>query len=181
MEEYVKMKQTESLKASGQVDQLEGVNVHAALELLCEQGQWAKALERARHNPDILSKYMAKYVTHLIKSRSPRDALKVYMEYGTPCNRDHVPLYRGLALLLLNDLQMEDFDTWSEFRNVMFSVVRSTFFSTFLYRYSNEIKLKYLSMSCCTDSRFELIGSRSSLKYLSANGRLFMGCAFLCE
>jgi intraflagellar transport protein 172 len=123
MEEYVKMRQTESLKASGQVEQLEGVNVHAALELLCEQGQWNKCLERAKHNAESLSKYMAKYVTHLIKSRLPRDALKVYMDYGTPCNREHFPLYRALGVLLLSDINMEDFDTWSEMRNMMFSVV----------------------------------------------------------
>lgn len=124
MEEYVKMKYTESLKASGEVEQLEGVNVHAALELLCEQGQWTKALDRARSNPDTMSRYMAKYVTHLIRGKSPREALKVYMDYGTPCNRDHFQLYRALALMLLSDINMNDFDTWSELRNVMLSVVR---------------------------------------------------------
>lgn len=131
MEEYVKMKQTESLKASGQVEQLEGVNAHAALELMCEQGHWGKCLERAKHNADTLSKYMAKYVTHLIKARSAREALKVYMDYGTPCNREHFSLYRALAMLMLTDINMEDFETWSEMRNMMFSVV-SKIFATML-------------------------------------------------
>jgi intraflagellar transport protein 172 len=125
MEEYVKMKQTESLKASGQIEQLEGVNAVAALELLCEQGQWGKCLERAKQNPDTLSKYMGKYVTHLIKSNSTRDALKVYMDYGTPCNREHFSLYRALAIILLTDINMEDFETWSELRNTMYSVVNA--------------------------------------------------------
>lgn len=44
------------------------MDIVSALDLLCEQGQWNKALDVARgHGGGILNKYIALYATHLIK------------------------------------------------------------------------------------------------------------------
>lgn len=61
-------KYKESLRKQGRADQLADVDIVSALDLLAEQGQWAKCLETAKpHGPQILHKYVALYATHLIK------------------------------------------------------------------------------------------------------------------
>lgn len=65
---YVEEKYKDSLRRQGRADQLADVDIISALDLLCEQGQWAKCLETAKpHGPQVLHKYIALYATQLIK------------------------------------------------------------------------------------------------------------------
>lgn len=68
LEVYVEEKYKDSLRRQGRADQLADVDIISALDLLCEQGQWAKCLETAKpHGPQVLHKYIALYATQLIK------------------------------------------------------------------------------------------------------------------
>ncbi|XP_046660390.1 intraflagellar transport protein 172 homolog isoform X2 [Homalodisca vitripennis] len=57
LEVYVEERYKESLRRQGRADQLADVDIISALDLLCEQGQWAKCLETAKpHGPQVLHK-----------------------------------------------------------------------------------------------------------------------------
>lgn len=131
-EEYVRRRHTEFLKSAGQVEQLEDVNFVAALDLLCEQGQWKKCLERARKNEGLLHHYAGKYVYHLLKQKQPVEAMHIYIEHGVPANKHHYPLYRGISEMIFMDPKMDSFENWMHLRNLLFQLV-STMSDTLLH------------------------------------------------
>lgn len=126
-EEYVRRRHTEFLKSAGQVEQLEDVNFVAALDLLCEQGQWKKCLERARKNEGLLHHYAGKYVYHLLKQKQPVEAMHIYIEHGVPANKHHYPLYRGISEMIFMDPKLDNFENWMHLRNLLFQLVSTIF------------------------------------------------------
>ena len=123
----MKQRHTEVLKRTGQVDELQSVNLTAALDLLCEQEDWIKCLDRARKHESVLGIYQGRYITHLLKSRQPMECLEVYRNYGASATKQHYPLYKALAAYLFNDIELDSYGIWSTLRNILFELVLSFF------------------------------------------------------
>lgn len=124
MERYVTDQQTKLLKQVGQVDELENLNLAAALDLLCEQGQWKKCLDKARRQAaNVFSMYLAKYVTHLLKHNQPEEAMSVYAEYGPPADKQHYALYKAIAMIVFGNVQHDRLEIWIRLRDILYDVV----------------------------------------------------------
>jgi hypothetical protein len=178
MEDYVRNKQSESLKTTGQMERLENVSAESALDLLCEKNQWSTCLERTKANEDLHAKYLAKYVTHLVKTRTPQDAIKAYVEHGAPMNKVHFSLYKALATLLFYDVQYDEFETWRDFRDIMYNVVRVSV-KILQYVISKERWIPFC-FNVSLGERASVVRGRSEIKSLHSHGKPIVDYAFLC-
>lgn len=60
-------------------------DIIGALDLLAEQGQWLRCIEKAKsHSAPVLHKYVALYASHLLKDGFTVEALNLYKTHGTP-------------------------------------------------------------------------------------------------
>ena len=64
---------------------LVGVDITAALDMYLSNGQSERAFDTAaEHGPQLLHKYLAKHVSHLIADGKTAEALPLYKKYGAP-------------------------------------------------------------------------------------------------
>lgn len=128
-ESYVDNKYKESLRKQGRADQLADVDIISALDLLAEQGQWAKCLETAKpHGSQVLHKYVALYATHLIKDGYTLKALGLYSQMEAPAFAQNYNIYRRIAMdiIAMPGLSEEDgFTTWARLRNMLFQLTEA--------------------------------------------------------
>jgi len=126
-EEFVRQKKAETFRGRGKTETLEDhgeESLEVKLDVLCKTYQWEQCLERAKSNDELFSKYLAKYVTHICKTRSPQHALNIYaVEYGPLIHKQHLNLYRAMASLIINNVAQDEFEIWSKFRDVFLGVV----------------------------------------------------------
>ncbi|XP_042189213.1 intraflagellar transport protein 172 homolog [Callorhinchus milii] len=125
-EDYVDHRYKEYLKNQGKVESLVGVDVMAALDMYAERGQWDKCIETAnKQNYKILHKYVALYVTHLIKEGNTEKALNLYVQHGAPANPQNFNIYKRIFTDIVNMPDMNNGDTyrtWADLRDVLFNL-----------------------------------------------------------
>lgn len=100
------------------------LDVLGALDLLAEQGQWIKCIEKAKTlNAPTLHKYIALYATQLLKEESAMQALNLYNKYGTPALPQNFNIYNRIASDILKSREVLDYDSWSKLRQLLFDLV----------------------------------------------------------
>ncbi|XP_069742704.1 intraflagellar transport protein 172 homolog isoform X3 [Narcine bancroftii] len=141
-EDYVDQHYKEYLKNQGKVDSLVGVDVIAALDIYVERGQWEKCIETAnKQNYKILHKYVALYVTHLIKEGHSEKALNLYVQHGAPANTQNFNIYKRIFMDVINmpDINSADaYRTWADLRNVLFNLCENLVKSSEAHSASHE-------------------------------------------
>lgn len=115
-----------------------------ALDLLAEQGQWSRCIEKAKqHSATAMHKYLAQYAAELIHSRKCVDALELYMQYGAPCLPQNFNIYYRITLECLALHESEGARVWKDLRNFLFQLIQtmqtnnSDFDLTILDRFEN--------------------------------------------
>ncbi|KAK9502773.1 hypothetical protein O3M35_011482 [Rhynocoris fuscipes] len=126
-EQYIEARYKDSLRSQGRADQLADVDIVSALDLLCEQGQWNKALDVARsHGTGVFNKYVALYATHLIKSGSTVKALDLYSQYSPPAVSQNYNIYRRIALdVMSTHRSQETYRLWAKLRDVFYQLTEA--------------------------------------------------------
>ncbi|XP_044747182.1 intraflagellar transport protein 172 homolog [Coccinella septempunctata] len=128
-ENYVETKYKDRLLKKGDVEQLADVDIIGALDLLAEQGQWNRCLEKAKtHNPPILHKYVALYAAKLLKDGFVKEALNLYSVHGAPAMPQNFNIYNHIAteMFALTDLSGPDsYNDWEKLRQMLFEIFES--------------------------------------------------------
>ena len=141
-ESYVESKYKDRLLKKGDVEQLADVGTltpihfhfyHAildiigALDLLAEQGQWARCIEKAKtHSAPILHKYVALYAAKLLKDGFIKESLNLYSTYGAPAMPQNFNIYNHIAseIFALPDISgPSSFGVWEQLRQMLFEIV----------------------------------------------------------
>ncbi|XP_033237758.1 intraflagellar transport protein 172 homolog isoform X1 [Drosophila pseudoobscura] len=125
---YVEQQQKSCLKHEGNVEQLADIDIISALDLLAEQGQWQRCLEKAKQlNPSVLQKYVAVYAAQLIREGNCSNALGLYLSYGAPPIEAHFNIYTRIALdcLALREEQSEGGSLWRQLRDFLQRLLQS--------------------------------------------------------
>ncbi|XP_030372622.1 intraflagellar transport protein 172 homolog [Scaptodrosophila lebanonensis] len=124
---YVEQQQKMRLKNEGNLDLLADIDIISALDLLAEQGQWQRCLEKAQQlNASVLQKYVALYAAQLIRDGNCISALKLYLSYGAPPIEAHFNIYLRIALdcFALREEQAAD-DVWRQLRDFLYKLLQS--------------------------------------------------------
>ena len=128
LEPYVEQKYKDHLQTQGQFDELVNVDLERALDILVEQGNWAKAIETAaEHGPELQHKYVAHHATQLIRDGQPLEALQLYKRHGAPAQQQNFNIYKRIAVDLFaapsaNDAEGRMYYTWAALRDVLFEL-----------------------------------------------------------
>ncbi|KAL1502378.1 hypothetical protein ABEB36_007525 [Hypothenemus hampei] len=126
-ESYVESKYKDRLLKKGDVEQLADVDIIGALDLLAEQGQWIRCVEKAKaHNvAPILHKYVALYAAKLLRDGFILEALHLYSTHGAPAMPQNFNIYNHIATKMcgLSDLSGPDsFSEWELLRNMLLEI-----------------------------------------------------------
>nr|XP_023018691.1 intraflagellar transport protein 172 homolog [Leptinotarsa decemlineata] len=125
-ESYVESKYKDRLLKKGDVEQLADVDIIGALDLLAEQGQWARCIEKAKaHNTPILHKYVALYAAKLLKDGFVLEALNLYSNYGAPAMPQNFNIYNHIATEVFgaNDLAgPSSYGVWEQLRQMLYEI-----------------------------------------------------------
>ncbi|CAG9816108.1 unnamed protein product [Phaedon cochleariae] len=125
-ESYVESKYKDRLLKKGDVEQLADVDIIGALDLLAEQGQWARCIEKAKaHNAPILHKYVALYAAKLLKDGFVLEALDLYATHGAPAMPQNFNIYNHIATEMFgfNDLgSPESYSVWENLRQMLLEI-----------------------------------------------------------
>lgn len=102
-------------------------DIIGALDLLAEQGQWTRCIDKAKnHNAPILHKYVALYAAKLLKDGLVIEALNLYIAHGAPAMPQNFNIYNHIAMEMfaMNDLSGPDsYGTWEQLRKVLLEIV----------------------------------------------------------
>lgn len=101
------------------------LDIIGALDLLAEQGQWARCLEKAKsHSTPVLHKYVALNASQLLKDGYTLEALALYVEHGAPATSQNFNIYTRIALdiFALPNI-VDNYNIWSQLRRVLFELV----------------------------------------------------------
>lgn len=98
-------------------------DIIGALDLLAEQGQWTRCIEKARQfSETAMHKYLAQYATELIHSRKCVDALQLYIQYGAPIINQNLNIYYRITLDCFSLTEKEGIRVWKDLRNFLFQL-----------------------------------------------------------
>ncbi|XP_056632969.1 intraflagellar transport protein 172 homolog [Diorhabda sublineata] len=126
LENYVETKYKDRLLKKGDVEQLADIDIIGALDLLAEQGQWTRCIEKAKsHSNPILHKYVALYAAKLLKDRLIIEALQLYYTHGAPAIPQNFNIYNHIATEMFGANFMSDPDsyaTWEQLRQILFEI-----------------------------------------------------------
>ncbi|XP_031359255.1 intraflagellar transport protein 172 homolog [Photinus pyralis] len=125
-ENYVESKYKDRLLKEGNVEQLADIDIIGALDLLAEQGQWMRCIEKAKnHSEPVLHKYVALYASYLLKNGLTSDALALYHSHGTPAIVQNFNIYTKIAVDVFSQPGMSDFgsfEIWVNLRQMLFDL-----------------------------------------------------------
>ncbi|CAH1397619.1 unnamed protein product [Nezara viridula] len=157
---YVEERYKESLRLGGRADQLADVDLISGLDMLCEQGQWQRAISMAsQHGSSVLNKYLALYATYLIKSSKTIRALELYNEYKPAALPQNYNIYRKIAFdTFSTPRSKQSFDQWVKLRDMFLSL--------------NEAMTSSADSGTQIQAEFEqimLIGHYYSLRFLTSS------------
>ncbi|CAO1308118.1 unnamed protein product [Diamesa tonsa] len=123
---YVESQQKFKLRNQGNVEQLADIDIGGALDLLAEQGQWTRCIEKAKqHNGPILQKYMALYAAQLIRDGESPAALNLYLTNGAPALSQNFNIYQRIAVECFGLREPDGMNLWKELRVFLFQVVQA--------------------------------------------------------
>lgn len=123
---YVESQQKFKLKNQGNVEQLADIDIASALDLLAEQGQWTRCIEKAKqHGGPILHKYLAQYAAQLIRDNEAPVALSLYLQHGTPALPQNYTVYHRIATECFALREPDGMNLWKELRGFLFQVVKA--------------------------------------------------------
>ncbi|KAJ8965104.1 hypothetical protein NQ317_005365, partial [Molorchus minor] len=101
-------------------------DIIGALDLLAEQGQWARCIEKAKtHNAPILHKYVALYAAKLLKDGFVVEALNLYATHGAPAMPQNFNIYNHIAVELFGTYDLAGIDSysaWEQLRKMLFEI-----------------------------------------------------------
>lgn len=101
-------------------------DVIGALDLLAEQNQWTRCIEKAKqHNSTILHKYLARYAAQLLQNHESVVALQLYTQYGAPPLPQNFNIYMRIALDCFSLHETDGMHVWKELRNFLFQLAQS--------------------------------------------------------
>ncbi|XP_077991845.1 intraflagellar transport protein 172 homolog [Glandiceps talaboti] len=125
-ERYVDEKYKEFLKNQGKAENLIGVDVIAALDMMVNQGQWEKCIDTAeKQGYKVLHKYVALYATHLIKENNIQKALDLYVRHGAPANPQNFNIYKRICMEIFaasDTCRHEAYKGWADLRDMLFDL-----------------------------------------------------------
>lgn len=121
---YVEREQRNRLKNEGNVEQLADIDITGALDLLAEQGQWTRCIEKAKqHGGAVMQKYLALYAAQMIREGDPAAALNLYSHYGAPANPQNFNIYHRIAVDCFGFREPAASSTiWRDLRNLLYTV-----------------------------------------------------------
>lgn len=95
------------------------------MDLLAEQGQWARCLEKAKsHSAPVLHKYVALNATQLLKDGYTLEALALYVNHGAPAMSQNFNIYTRIALDIFEMSGISDnYNVWAQLRRALFELV----------------------------------------------------------
>uniref|UniRef100_A0A0K0EBD8 Intraflagellar transport protein 172 homolog n=1 Tax=Strongyloides stercoralis TaxID=6248 RepID=A0A0K0EBD8_STRER len=123
MEDYVEDEYKKYLTNAGNINELISIDVISAIDLLVQKKQWNKALDIAvkqNHQP-LVDKYVAIYVSELLKDNMYKEAIKIFETYGTSSNKENLNIYKKLFDAIVNEKY--EYDTISSLRNMLLNLV----------------------------------------------------------
>lgn len=131
-----------------------------ALDLLAEQGQWSRCIQKAKqHSANTLHKYLAQYATEMIHNKKCVDALDLYLQYGVPCLPQNFNIYYRITLECFALHESQGSRVWKNLRNFLFQITQamqinnSDFDLTILDRFENLLLIAhyYATRAVCRD------------------------------
>lgn len=124
---YVESQQKFRLKSQGNVEQLADIDITGALDLLAEQGQWTRCIEKAKQNGNgqVLQKYLAQYAAQLIRDGDAPAALNLYLQHGVPALPQNFTVYHRIAIECFSLREPDGMGLWKELRSFLFQLVQS--------------------------------------------------------
>lgn len=143
-ESYVESKYKDRLLQEGNLEQLADVgkfwdsqtstfakrisaDIMGALDLLAEQGQWNRCIEKAKgHSTPVLHKYVAMYAAQLLKDGFIQEVLNLYVTYGSPAIPQNFNIYSKVAMdvfAMPNLSGPEGYSTWTQLRQILNEIV----------------------------------------------------------
>lgn len=105
------------------------VNPEGALKMYSESGEWDKCLELAsKQGAGILTKYVALYAAHLIKSNASLSALQLFTKHGAPANPQNFNIYKHLCLEVYSQPVegVAGYSMYAKLRNMLYTLVSET-------------------------------------------------------
>lgn len=103
-------------------------DIIGALDLLAEQGQWTRCIEKAKtYDASILHKYVALYAAKLLKDGLVVEALNLYIAHGAPVVPQNFNIYNHIATEMFGMHDISDVDSynfWEQLRKVLLEIVR---------------------------------------------------------
>lgn len=97
------------------------------MDLLAEQGQWSRCIEKAKtHSTPVLHKYVALYAAQLLKDGFIQDVLTLYNTYGAPAIPQNFNIYNRLCseVFAMPDISgAEGYGIWSQLRHILNEIV----------------------------------------------------------
>ncbi|KAI4488597.1 hypothetical protein M0802_011487 [Mischocyttarus mexicanus] len=132
LEPYLEGKYKDAIIRDGEIDKLVEVDTVAALEIFAEKGQWEQVFEAANmQSPELLHKYVAQRAANLLKSQSPIQALRLYMQHGASPIPQYFNIYLKLSETILNsDDTNNEYKYLSQLRSVLYELCKSLDSST---------------------------------------------------
>lgn len=123
---YVETQQKSRLRMENNVEQLADIDIIGALDLLAEQGQWTRCIEKAKqHSSVVMHKYLALYATQLIRDNECVEALAAYMKYGAPPLQQNFNIYNRIAVECISLREADGINVWKDLRSFLFNLTQS--------------------------------------------------------
>ncbi|EAT43404.1 AAEL005155-PA [Aedes aegypti] len=123
---YVEAQQKSKLRNQGNVEQLADIDIMGALDLLAEQGQWTRCIEKAKqHSVPVLQKYLAQYAAQLIRDGDCIAALNLYLEHGVPPVAQNFNIYNRIAMECFALREPDGIQIWKNLRNFLLNLVQA--------------------------------------------------------
>ncbi|XP_065171784.1 intraflagellar transport protein 172 homolog [Atheta coriaria] len=124
---YIESCNKDQLAKDGNIEQLADVDIMGALDLLAEQGQWIRCIEKAKtYGGNVLHKYVAMYASQLLKDGFTMEALQLFLSYTTPVIASNFNIYNRIAFNVIAMPNMSEADSyyqWSQLRQMLLDLV----------------------------------------------------------
>lgn len=96
------------------------------MDLLAEQGQWSRCIEKAKQiNSSVMHKYLAKYAATLIQTKQSVSAMNLYLQYGSPALPQNYNIYTKITLECLSLREDHVSTVWKDLRSFLFQIVQA--------------------------------------------------------
>lgn len=123
---YVESQQKKTLKTEGNIEQLADIDIMGALDLLAEQGQWTRCIEKAKQcNSAVLHKYLAMFAAQLIRDGDAISAMGLYLANGIPAIPENFNIYHRIAHNTFKLREPAGQQIWKSLRNFLYEVCQS--------------------------------------------------------